>query len=130
MGHAGAPFREALTDAGDSKFLFPSIGRLGHIEPGSISTAVGRAQKHLDIPHWSTHDLRRTLKTNLQEMKVPKEVRDRITNHVNERNKGTDGSYELYSFDNEAREALDHWSLHLSKLITGAAKVENVIHLG
>jgi integrase len=85
-------------------------GRLkGHEEPIRTWTA--------DAP--SPHDLRRTVGTRLAELRVPKEIRDRVLNHA----AGDVGSkhYNLHDYADEKREALTRWSLALTAIVNGAA---------
>jgi integrase len=69
----------------------------------------------------SPHDLRRTLGTRLAELRIPKEIRDRILNH----NPNDVGSrhYDLHDYIEEKREALTRWSLALEAILHGTAVV-------
>jgi integrase len=71
----------------------------------------------------SPHDLRRTGSTRLAELRIPKEIRDRVLNHI----PGDVGSrhYNLHDFADEKREALCRWSLAIAGIV--AAPAANVI---
>jgi integrase len=65
----------------------------------------------------SPHDLRRTVGTRLAELRIPKEIRDRVLNHVS-----TDvGSkhYNLHDYSDEKRDALNRWARVVNTLVTG-----------
>jgi integrase len=68
-----------------------------------------------DMP--TPHDLRRTVETRLAALRVPKEIRDRVLNHI------TPGvgskHYNLHDYADEKREALTRWSLALGALLHG-----------
>ena len=80
----------------------------GHAEP----VRTWRA----DAP--SPHDLRRTVGTRLAELRIAKEIRDRVLNHA----AGDVGSkhYNLHDYFDEKREALTRWSRALSAIIAPA----------
>ena len=72
----------------------------------------------------SPHDLRRTVGTRLAELRIPKEIRDRVLNH----SPGDVGSkhYNLHDYADEKRDALNRWAKLVNALATGtgAAVVE------
>jgi integrase len=65
----------------------------------------------------SPHDLRRTLGTRLAELRIPKEIRDRVLNHA----PGDVGSkhYNLHDYADEKRDALNRWATLVNALVTG-----------
>ena len=70
----------------------------------------------------SPHDLRRSTETRLAALRIPKEIRDRVLNHVS----GDVGSkhYNLHDYAEEKREALTRWASVIRSLVTGTpAKV-------
>jgi integrase len=64
------------------------------------------------------HDLRRTVGTRLAELRVPKEVRDRVLNHA-ARDVGSK-HYNLHDYADEKREALERWSAALVEILEGS----------
>jgi integrase len=111
------------------QYLFPtpSQRRRGPMR----STSLSRAMKYLGarlqgdddaIRTWkadppSPHDLRRTVGTRLAELRVPKEIRDRVLNHT-----ASDvGSkhYNLHDYIDEKREALTRWSELVAAIAAG-----------
>ncbi|WP_394198012.1 tyrosine-type recombinase/integrase [Litoreibacter albidus] len=67
------------------------------------------------IPHWTFHDLRRTLETELARMGVAETLIDRITNHLSAIPKMR-RVYQQYDYLQERREALESWANHVKGL--------------
>lgn len=62
-----------------------------------------------DIAHWTPHDIRHTVKTELAELKVPLDVRSRLTNHLSDI-PPMDRRYNHAAYEQEKRDALELWS--------------------
>ena len=63
---------------------------------------------------FTPHDLRRTGVTNLARLKIPKEWRERIVNHLPE---VLDAIYNLYEYDAEKEEAKKKWEAELKRIL-------------
>lgn len=63
---------------------------------------------------WRFHDLRRTVKTGLSELRVPSEIRDDILGHSRQ---GMDRVYDHAQHADERREAMLKWSDHIMTLV-------------
>ena len=72
------------------------------------------------VPGWVYHDLRRTLSTGCGELRVRIEHSEAVLNHISGTKGGVAGTYHLYQYADEKREALQLWADHLEKVI-GAA---------
>jgi hypothetical protein len=70
--------------------------------------------KAVTIPHWTLHDLRRTLISGLQHLGIRKDVRDALANHVS-----TDSSapYERDEMIEDIRAALSTWSRYVAMVV-------------
>lgn len=68
----------------------------------------------LDIPHWTPHDLRRTVRTGLSRLQCPTEVAEAILGHSK---KGLIGTYDLHQYTEQSREWLQRWADHLDALL-------------
>ena len=128
---------EVLAQSGPNPggYLFPTYSRrrIGPMRGDSLAEAMEGFGRRLDgnddaIKTWhaeppSPHDLRRTLGTRLAELRIPKEIRDRVLNHI----PADVGSkhYNLHDFADEKREALARWEAALAATLhgTGAAVV-------
>jgi integrase len=71
------------------------------------------------VPPWVTHDLRRTCATGLQKLGVRLEVTEAVLNHASGTRAGIVGVYQRHQYSAEKREALDQWSAHVEKIVSG-----------
>ena len=78
--------------------------------------------------HWTFHDLRRTVATNLQKLGIRLEVTEAVLNHVSGSRAGIVGVYQRHEYAAEKRAALDAWARCLDALLTGAPAA-NVVEL-
>ncbi|ATM79273.1 integrase [Serratia fonticola] len=67
----------------------------------------------IDIPPWTPHDLRRTVRTGLARLGCPSEVAEAVLGHSR---KGIEGTYDLYSYDKECKVWLQKWADYLDTL--------------
>lgn len=67
----------------------------------------------LDIPHWTPHDLRRTVRTGLPRLQYPNEVAEAVLGHTRG---GVEGIYNLYKNDTKCRKWLQVWAGYLDTL--------------
>ena len=65
---------------------------------------------------WRLHDLRRTVATGMQKMKVDLRVIEKVINHVSGSSSGIVAVYQVYDYEEERREALDKWAAHVLDL--------------
>jgi integrase len=93
-----------------AKFVFPAeqgSKRAAHLHPESLSRAFSRACERLGIPNASTHDLRRTCLSGLNEL-GHESVAERIAGHVPRDVMGR--HYDQSRRRRAMRKALDDWS--------------------
>ena len=64
------------------------------------------------------HDVRRTVRTRLSQLRVPREVAEAVLGHAPPSIVGT---YDMYQFIDEKRAALDRWARHLDGIVRGEA---------
>ena len=72
--------REALADAGNSDFVFPGLRGI-RISMSTVSGGVIDARGKIGLPHWTSHDLRRTAANSMQELGVLDSVIGHVLNH-------------------------------------------------
>jgi integrase len=65
------------------------------------------------LPAWVNHDLRRTLRSRLSELRVDGEVAEAILAHVKP---GIRGVYDRYEHFDEKRDALELWATTLRSI--------------
>jgi integrase len=114
------PLRELNADAPSP---FTADGRRPMVLE-TLSAAVAHVSailaKSHGIPKFQLRDLRRTVETMLQKLRVEKEVRAHLLSHG--RTQGVQGKhYERYDFLREKRQALELWASHLDRIISGQA---------
>jgi integrase len=63
---------------------------------------------------WTNHDIRRSVRSNLSRLKIAEEVREAVLAHVRP---GIKGTYDLYDYLDEKREALTLWSARLRDIV-------------
>jgi integrase len=73
------------------------------------------------IPHWTLHDFRRCVRTNLSGLRVDRTVAEMILAH---RQPGIVRTYDLDAHEGEKREALAAWATRLLAIVG-----DNIIHL-
>jgi hypothetical protein len=81
-----------------------------------------------DLAPWTWHDLRRTVRTRLRELKVPFDVREAVIAH---KKKGMEAVYDHYDLEVEKRKALMRWEKRLLEIVEGKAQPGGkVVNLG
>ncbi len=99
-----------------SDFVFTTNGK-------SPVSGFGRLKARLDktlldgTKHWTIHDLRRTMSTNLAMLDVPQPVTEALLNHKTGVVSGVAAIYNVYSYADEKRDALGAWSQYVMELV-------------
>ncbi|UXX83032.1 tyrosine-type recombinase/integrase [Roseovarius pelagicus] len=98
-----------------SDFVFTTTGT-------TPISGFGRLKKRLDksLPKdaepWTPHDLRRTMSTNMAQLGVPQPVTEALLNHKTGVVSGVAAIYNVYSYADEKRDALDKWNAHIEEI--------------
>jgi integrase len=103
----------------------------GHILDALKKEAEARGDDPEDVeapPHWTLHDLRRTVATSLQKLGVRLEVTEAVLNHVSGSRAGIVAVYQRHEYASEKRSALDAWARRLDAIVTDAPAT-NVLEL-
>lgn len=99
------------------KYLFSSQATKKPIQQKYLTENSWRLRESgqmLDIPHWTPHDLRRTVRTGLSRLQCPNEVAEAVLGHTRG---GVEGIYNLYKYDAECRKWLQVWADYLDRLL-------------
>jgi integrase len=75
------------------------------------------------IPHWTLHDLRRTVATGMGELGIQPHIIEAVLNHISGHKSGIAGIYNRATYDKEKREALNLWAEHLLAIVENRAPV-------
>ncbi|MEN0579146.1 tyrosine-type recombinase/integrase [Phytobacter palmae] len=97
------------------KYLFPSQATKKPIQQKYLTENSWRLRESgqmLDIPHWTPHDLRRTVRTGLSRLQCPNEVAEAVLGHTRG---GVEGIYNLYTYDAECKTWLQAWADYLDE---------------
>jgi hypothetical protein len=114
------------------QYLLPtrSRRRKGHLSGNSLTQAMDYFGRRLtrdavSVRTWlaeppTPHDLRRTVGTRLAELRIPKEIRDRVLNHA----PADVGSrhYNLHDYVDEKRNALHRWAAVVEAIVAGSTR--------
>lgn len=115
--------RELFGD--ESPFVFRSPCREGPIQPHSCSRAVLRHHKEMGIEDpFTPHDIRRTVRTRLAELKVDEFIAERVLGH---KLQGMLAVYNQYDYLPEKRKALELWERRLNAIAGIPQPASNVI---
>jgi integrase len=92
-------------------------------------SAAATGSRPAQLAPWSVHDLRRTVATGLQRLGVRLEVTEAVLNHISGSRGGIAGIYQRHDWATEKRAALDAWSTHVLRCVTGRIASENIVAL-
>jgi len=73
----------------------------------------------LNIPEWTAHDLRRTMRTGLAKLRIPSEVAEMCIGHGKG---GIEAVYNLHEYTYEIKDAMQKWGDHIDII---AGRVDN-----
>lgn len=107
--------REITADAYDKclEMIRDTMHRIANEE------AVARGSKtEVSIPHWTSHDLRRTVSTMMAPMGVNQEVVEALLNHQSGVVSGIAKVYNLHQYRAEKLEALLKWEAKLMQIVS------------
>lgn len=113
---------EALRET-NSGYAFPHREENRPISVTVVDRAVRRAEMRFGIPHWTPHDLRRTVATHMlrkeNNLNISRFDRALVLNHRSTTKATvTDEVYDCNEYLEEKREALEKWGAFLSRLVT------------
>jgi hypothetical protein len=77
------------------------------------------------IPRWTLHDLRRTARTTLSKVRVPKEIRERVIAH---KIGGVEGVYDRHDYRDEKYAALKMLAAEIDRVVNPPA-ADNVVEV-
>jgi integrase len=77
----------------------------------------GEDPSKVELPHWTNHDIRRTVRSNLSKLKISEEAREALLAHARP---GIKGTYDHHDYLDEKREALELWAARLRSITTPA----------
>jgi integrase len=81
----------------------------------NLSQKRGEDPDKVELPKWTNHDIRRTVRSRLSGIRsIPEEVREALLAHVRP---GIKGVYDHHEYFEEKRQALEAWATRLRSII-------------
>ena len=100
------------------KYFFPGRDHETHFQDGSWGKNKLELEKRAGVKDWQLRDIRRTFRSNIAKLRVPREIAEVLLNHVTGANKNDlDEIYDRYDYIKEKREALSRWEARLKILL-------------
>lgn len=99
-------------------YLFPSQKTRLPIQQKQLTEQAWRmrqSSRMVNLPPWTPHDLRRSVRTGLSRLQCPNEVAEAVLGHSR---RGIEGTYDLHRYEVECRDWLQKWADHLDLLIS------------
>lgn len=121
--YATACISELLELSEGSPHLFPATRAEGAIDPNTLTKAVGKYQEIFGLPHWRTHDLRRSFITHMRGDPKCRQYVPLVVNHTE--SDITSQAYDRFAYDDQKRAVMDAWQAKLEAIIEG--KQSNVV---
>ncbi len=106
-----------------SLYVFPSQRSNSPILQKQLTQSTWRMRRDgdmMEMPPWSPHDLRRTVRTELARMGCPTEVAEAVLGHSA---KGIEGTYNLHKYESECRDWLQRWANALESIATSETNI-------
>jgi integrase len=103
-------------DAAELDAGFRLLGRARSSGLSGFSKIKASLDKASGVTGWDWHDLRRTARTGLSRLGVPREAAEAALNHVSGR-AGLVGVYDRHEYREEALSALRRWQEHVAGLV-------------
>lgn len=99
-----------------------------HLADKMGEIAAKERGQHVEIPHWTFHDLRRTAATGMARLGIAVRVTEAVLNHVSGTGGGIVAVYQRHDYADEKRAALDAWARMVTVMVEGES--DNVVRLG
>jgi integrase len=88
-----------------------------------LDARIAEANGGKPLPHWTTHDLRRTAATRMADLGVLPHMIEAVLNHVSGHKGGIAGIYNRATYAAEKAQALALWAEHIAAIVEGRSNV-------
>jgi integrase len=113
-----------IAAANEPEWIFPGPGSRGPITVFAVAKAIERSLEQFGIEAFTSHDLRRTAATRMEEIGISPFIIAHVLGHISVTKASvTSKVYARYGYEKEKREAVDKWAAHLLGIIGEAAAV-------
>lgn len=111
-------------------YVFTTTGKSAPSGFSKVTDALRAKMMELagaPVPHWSLHDLRRTMATMMNDdLAIEPHVVEAILNHVSGSRAGVAGVYNRAAYLKQKQSALEAWGRYVESLVSGKA-ADNVV---
>lgn len=97
---------------GPDAYVFTTTG--GKAPSSNFSKIKAELDRLSGVADWRIHDIRRTVRSKLAELGVPREIARKVLNHEDGK---VDRIYNRHEYLTEKQEALEKWAIHLMTLV-------------
>lgn len=97
---------------GPNSYVFTTTG--GERPSSNFHKTRQELERLSGVRNWTIHDIRRTVRSKLAELGVPREIARKVLNHEDGK---VDRIYNRHEYLAEKREALEKWGQHLKALV-------------
>jgi integrase len=102
------------------EWIFPGSGSRGPITVYAVEKAIERSLDHFSLAPFTSHDLRRTAATRMEEIGISPFIVAHVLGHVSVTKASiTSKIYARYDYTREKREAVEQWATHLLGILKG-----------
>lgn len=121
-GEAGADWRLLGSIKGSG---YRGFSKLKARLDATIAANRAKAGDPAAMPGWRWHDLRRTARTGMTRLGIPRDHAEAAINHVSGRSK-LERTYDRHDYSTEIEAALNRWQAHVAALVTAQPAAEVV----
>jgi integrase len=110
--------KKVLSEQPEGEFFFPGKSSDTFFNDGSWGKLKVELDRVSGVKNWQLRDIRRTFRSNLAKLKVPREIAEIMLNHVTGANRNDlDEIYDRYDYLDEKRDALAKWESRLRQIL-------------
>lgn len=110
--------KKVLSQQLEGTFFFPGKTLDTFFNDGSWGKLKVELDRVSGVKNWQLRDIRRTFRSNLAKLKVPREIAEIMLNHVTGANRNDlDEIYDRYDYLDEKRDALAKWESRLRQIL-------------
>ncbi|MBX3512067.1 MAG: site-specific integrase [Xanthobacteraceae bacterium] len=110
--------KKVLSRQPEGAFLFPGKSPDTFLNDGSWGKLKADLDRVSGVHNWQLRDIRRTFRSNLAKLKVPREIAEIMLNHVTGANRNDlDEIYDRYDYLDEKVKALAKWESRLRQIL-------------
>jgi integrase len=82
-----------------------------------LDAAIAEGESRKPLPHWTVHDIRRTVATGMADIGIQPHIIEAVLNHVSGHKGGVAGIYNRANYAAEKAAALARWDEHVASIV-------------